>query len=295
MPALSLPALSDAMAEAVTAAARSVVAVRARARGTSSGVLWHPDVVVTAEEILEQDEDLRVTLPDGSSTEASLAGRDHTTDIAVLRLATEATVTERPKAAGNVSPGTLALAIGRAGTDPIAAFGIVAQASGAWRSSTGGLVDARIRLNMELSPRAEGGALIAADGGLIGMAVFGPRRGVIAIPTLTIERVVPKLLAEGRVATGYLGLGMQTVRISPEGAVKDGAIVLSVDQDGPSAAAGVLQGDIIVGFGGEPVRGVPGLLNHLDPDRIGQDAKLDLIRAGQPVSVTVKIGERPNP
>jgi S1-C subfamily serine protease len=294
MPKKHLTALSDALVELVASTASFVVAVQG-ARSNTSGLLWEPDIVVTAEEVLEEDEEITVTPPDGKVVAGHVAGRDPTTDIAVLRLLEPAANAGRPSPAAPVAPGGIAVVVGRAGSEVVTALGIVAQVGGEWRSSTGGLIDARLRFDVWLPSRAEGGALVTADGGLIGMAAFGPGRRVIAIPYATIERVVPMLLETGRIGRGYLGLGLQTVRLGGAGEERSGAMILSVDLDGPGAAAGILQGDIIVAIDGDSLQGVKSLMGHLGPESVGRDARLDVIRGGRQSSITVTVGERPNP
>ena len=120
---------SEHLAAIVAAAARSVVAVHAGGRRSSSGMVWQPGIAVGAEETVERDTDLWLTLPDGRRVEATLAGRDPSTDIAVLRFAEASTVpaalAAAPFAAG-LRPGHMVLAVGRADGDVIAAHGMVA-------------------------------------------------------------------------------------------------------------------------------------------------------------------------
>ena len=108
--------------------------------------------------------------------------------------------------------GEAIFAIGNHGGSPLASFGIVALATGSWRSSRGGTIDNFLRLDLTLSPAAEGGALVDTHGRVLGMTVLGPRRRVLAIPTSTIERAVDQLLARGHVFRAYLGAGLRPVR-----------------------------------------------------------------------------------
>src|SRR4029077_2161897 len=148
------------------------------------------------------------------------------------------------------------------------ALGVVSRASGPWRSLRGGDIDARIELDMRLRKSAEGGLVLNAGGEAIGMAVFGPRRRVLVIPSATIERVAPKLESQGRVARGYLGLGLQPVAI--DGSDGSGTMVMSVDPHGPGAQAGIHQGDILISWNGEPIPHVQSLLRALGPESVGQ-------------------------
>jgi S1-C subfamily serine protease len=290
--------LSNHLAALVASAAQSVVAVHGRGRRPSSGLIWEPGLVVTAEEAVERDTDLAVTLPGGQRVEATLAGRDPSTDIAVLRYTADGATTPGFAAqtfATALQPGHLAVAVGRFDGDATAALGIVALAGPAWRSSQGGLIDARLRIDAQLPAVAEGGALVAADGSLIGMAVFGPRRRVLTIPAATLARIAPAIKDKGHIARGYLGVGLQRVALpASDGAeARRGAMVVTLDPAGPARTAGILQGDIIVAVGGTAVTGLRSLYQHLGPETVGQKTAIDLIRAGARAKVDVTIAPRP--
>lgn len=293
--------LSCDFAALVAAAAPAVVAVHGGGRRPSSGIIWQPGVVVTAEETIapdsNDDTNLAVVLPGGNRVEARLAGRDPSTDIAVLRYDAAPppqTFAATPAATG-VQAGHLALAIGSAEGGPVAALGMVSFAGSPWRSRLGGHIDARLVIDARLPAIAEGGALIAADGSFIGMAVFGPRRRVLAIPAATIARMTPVILDKGHITRGYLGVGLQRVGLpAADGAhARRGAMVVTLDPEGPARTAGILQGDIIIAFGGAAVSGPRSLYDQLGPDAVGRKLAVDLIRAGAPVSVDVIIASRP--
>src|SRR5580700_3582986 len=182
----ALAALSDSTAQLVERTARSIVAVHSGGRWPASGIHWRSGIVVTAEEVLERDENIRLTLPGGRLVEASLAGRDPTTDVAVLRFQPDGLPTAET-ARAPLRTGEAIFAIGNHDGSALAAFGIVAVAAGSWRSSRGGTIDNFLRLDLTLSPAAEGGALVDAQGRVLGMTVLGPRRRALAIPTSTIE------------------------------------------------------------------------------------------------------------
>ena len=171
---------------------------------------------------------------------------------------------------------------------PTAALGVTSLIGGPWRSLRGGDIDARVELDVSLPHSHQGGLALDASGDAIGMAVRGARR-VIVIPSVTIERVAGKLETHGRVARGYLGLGLQPVKLD-DGV---GAMVMSVDKSGPSAAAGIRQGDVIVGWNDEKLSGVRPLLRSLGPDSVGSVVNLSVRRGGEPMRLTLTIGERP--
>jgi S1-C subfamily serine protease len=193
-----LASLADSTAELVERAARSVVAVHSGGRRPVSGIHWRSGIVVTAEEVLERDENIKLALPGGRLVEASLAGRDPTTGVAVLRFQPDGLPVAATTSA-TLRAGETVLAVGNYDGSPLAALGIVALAGGPWHSARGGTIDNFIRLDLALSPLGEGGALVNARGQLVAMTVLGPRHRAIAIPASTIERSVDQLLARGQV------------------------------------------------------------------------------------------------
>jgi S1-C subfamily serine protease len=283
----SLQEFSGALSSLVPKIAPSIVSIQSR-RSRFSGFVWRPGLIVTAEQALPEEGEISIALPGGDVLSAQVAGRDATTDMALLR-ADASKLQPIAAAAAPVSTGSLALALGREDGDPIAALGLVSRSAGAWRSLRGGEIDARIELDMRLRRTAEGGLAVDAEGRAIGMVVFGPRQRVLVIPFSTIERVAARLESHGRIPRGYLGLGLQPVAIE-DGA---GAMVMSVDPSGPGAMAGILQGDILVAWNDEPIRHVQSLLRTLGPDSVGQKITLGLRRGGESRQVPLTIAERP--
>jgi S1-C subfamily serine protease len=293
-----LVAFSDHAGQLVERTAGSIVAVHGGGRRSSSGIHWRSGIIVTAEEALERDEDIKITLPGGRLVEAALAGRDPTTDVAVLRFQPDGLAAAQTADAASLRAGHVVLAIGNHQGAPVASLGIVAVAGGAWHSLRGGAIDSLIRLDLALSQAAEGGALVDAQGRVVGMAVLGPRRRALAIPTATIERVVDQLLAKGHVYRGYLGAGLQPVRLGraaedaqPSGGGR-GILVVSIDPDGPAARAGLLVGDIVTTWNAKPVERVREVMRFLSPDSVGHPVDLGLLRGGAPTALKIVIGER---
>jgi len=186
--------------------------------------------------------------------------------------------------------GALAVVAGAREGAAAAALGIVSFVGPQWRSLRGGLIDARIELDAALVHSSEGGLALDASGQALGMTVFGPRRRTLVIPMTTIDRVADILATKGRIARGYVGLSLQPVKLDAGGT---GAMATSVDPKGPGAATGVRQGDIIVAWDGEPIRGVHQLVRALGPDSVGASVKLTLRRGGEPIETALTIGERP--
>jgi S1-C subfamily serine protease len=291
-----LVVFSDHTAELVERVAGSVVAVHGGGRRSSSGIHWRSGIIVTAEEALERDDGIKLTLSGGRLVEAALVGRDPTTDVAVLRFQPEGLGTAQMLDVASLRAGHVVLAIGDHQGAPVVSLGIVAVAGGPWHSLRGGSIDSLIRLDLRLSPVAEGGALVDTQGRVAGMAILGPRRRALAIPTSTINRVVDQLVAKGHVFRGYLGAGLQPVRLPSNDAKSSGSgrgiLVVSTDPDGPAARAGLLVGDIVTAWDGKPVGRVREVIHSLGPDSVGHAVDLGVLRGGAPTAFKVVIGER---
>ncbi len=285
-----LAALSNELAAAVERTGKSVVAVHARPRFSSSGVFWRPGIIVTAEHTIRREEEITVTLPDGSNSPATLAGSDSGTDIAVLKVAA-AGEPVRP-ATGDPVPGNLALAIARSQDSGVnASMGIVSAVSGDWRTWRGGRLDHYIRLDLTMFPNTSGGAVVNSDGGAIGIATSVLSRiAGVAIPAATVNRVLDQILARGHVTRGYLGVGLQPVELPDH---HKGLIVLSLEQEGPADKAGVLIGDILVSLGGTAVDDTEDIQARLEGHAVGQSVDAEFLRGGSSRKIAIVIGERP--
>jgi len=287
-----LVALSNELAGAVEQAGRAVVAVNARPRFASSGVVWRPGVIVTAEHAIRRREEIGITLPDGRSTSATLVGRDAGTDLAVLKLAENGTPAATFGASETLRPGHVVLAIGRSPDSGVnATMGIMSAVSGPWRSWRGGQIDQYLRLDLTLYPGSSGGAVVDTAGRVLGIATSALSRiAGLAVPASTVNRVVDELLRAGHVSHGYLGLGLHPVAL-PDG--NTGLIVLSAEADGPAARAGVLIGDIVVALGGKPVRDTDDIQSALDGQSVGKPIAAGIVRGGKVIEIDITVGERP--
>jgi S1-C subfamily serine protease len=280
--------LSAALEGMVAQFAPSVVSVASH-RMLASGFVWRPGLVVTSDEGLAEEGEVSVTLPGGEEIAARIAGRDPGTAVALLKV-------ERPDlrpvamAAAVPPPGALVLAVGAEGGAPTAALGVVAVGKGPWQSLRGGEIDARVELDARLRGTAEGGLAVNAAGQAFGMTVFAPRRRVLVIPSVTIGRVAAKLEAHGRIPRGYLGLALRPVTVEDGGS---GVMVMSVDPNGPGAAADIHQGDVLVRWDGKPIGRLQPLLRSLGPDSVGRVLALELRRGGRPHQAQLRIAERP--
>ncbi|OCK59479.1 S1C family serine protease [Bradyrhizobium sp. LMTR 3] len=288
-----LPSLSSALADVVARTKSAIVSVHSH-RSRASGFIWKPGLIVTADEALADEGEVSVKFADGTTQSAKIAGRDHTTDVALLRLDTRSDGGETIPDTASVafSPvvpdlGSLIVVVAAEHGVPTTALGVVSLIGSRWRSLRGGEIDARIELDVRLRSSHEGGLAVNASGEAIGMAVQGVRR-ILVIPGATIDRIAGRLETHGRIARGYLGVGLQPIKLD-DGV---GAMVMSVDKSGPSAAAGILQGDVIVGWNNEKLTGMRSLMRSLGPDSIGTVIDITIRRAGQPVQIKLTVGER---
>ena len=298
----ALTTLSDDLSGAVDAAARSVVAIRGGRRMGASGVLWRPGVVVTTDHALESDDDLQVVLPDGARLDAAVAGRDPSTDVAVLQLKGCDLAPIEKASADTIAVGRVVLAIARPGSDgPAASMGVISAVSGPWNTWRGGRVDRFIRADVSVYPGFSGGPLVDTSGSALGVNTSGlTRHWSVTLPVTTVDRVVDALLARGRIARGYIGVGLQSVRI-PDAIASalrlsrgGGAIVVAVEPGSPADKGGMLIGDVLVGLGDGVVADVEDLQALLGPDTVGTRVVLRIIRAGALAEVGLTVGERPD-
>src|ERR1700680_3132565 len=249
--------LSNALVRETDRAAASIVAIHTEARGSSSGVVWRSGIIVTAEHALRRDEEIHVTLPNGRIVPATLAGRDASTDLAVLKCAEAASPVAEISDVSAIKPGSLVLVVGRTrASGPVAALGavsLVASERATWICPP---LSPYVRLDVGLQPTAVGGAVIDAYGRAIGIATprFA-RFGAIAVTATTLNRVVDALLRAGHIPHGYLGVGLHPIRL-PEALrqtlqrnEKTAAIVVEVEPDGPAHKAGIIIGDLLITFG----------------------------------------------
>jgi S1-C subfamily serine protease len=295
-----LVALSNALALAAERAAASVVAVHTGARGSSSGVHWRTGVIVTAEHALRRDEEIRITLPEGRVVPATLAGRDPATDLAVLRTEAGALAAAELAPAEPLKVGSLALVVGRTReSGPVAAMGVISLVTLERRTWSGGRLSPYVRLDVGLQPTASGGAVVDGGGRILGVAT--PRLtpfGAVAIPAGVVNRVAGALLEKGHIPRGFLGVGLQPVRL-PEGlrrqlslSASAAVMVVELEPGGPATQAGVLLGDILVSLEGKPLAHLEDVQVHLDSNSIGKPLRAQLIRGGALKDLAIAVGER---
>ena len=294
--------LSNELAQLTGRAAASVVGVHTEIRGSSSGVIWRPGIIVTSEHALRRDEEIQVTLPNARVVSATLAGRDASTDIAVLKCAEADSAVAASGDMAQVKPGSLTLVVGRTrASGPVAALGVVSLVAPDRRTWTGGSLAPYIRLDVSLQPTAVGGVVISPQGGTIGLATprFG-RFGAIAVAASVINKIADTLLKKGRVPRGYLGVGLQPVtlpgnlRESLKQKERTAAIVLEIQPDGPADKAGIVIGDILVSLAGHPIARPGDIQSLLVGDAIGKSLPLKFVRGGSIQETHIVVAERPH-
>jgi len=295
-----LETISNELAAATEKVGSSVVAVHARRWMPTSGIEWKKGVVVTVHHGVQRDEDIKVLLDGGRAVSAKLAGRDPSTDLAVLRI--EEVTSGAPQLGDSTSLrlGHLVLALGRTRRgDLVASSGIIGGISGEWRNRRGGQLDQHIRLDLALYPGFSGGPLLNARGEVVGVNTRGLGHGrAVTVPVATVNRVVEELLEKGRIARPYLGIAMQPVEV-PENMraklpaeTRVGLLVMHVENGGPAEKAGVLLGDVLFEVGGKTVGHLDAIQDSLATAKIGDVLEIRLIRAGEIKAVSVALGER---
>jgi S1-C subfamily serine protease len=295
-----LSAVSNDLAAAVDTVGRSVVAIHARRRIPASGVVWQPGVVVAAHHTIQRDDDITIALHDGTSASATLAGRDPSTDLAVLRLDTTAAAPAIAAATDAPRVGQLVLALGRPGGSVTASLGIVSAVGGEWRTWQGGAIDRFVRLDLAVYDGFSGGPLVDAAGRVLGINTSGLARATaVTVPASTVTRVAGQLLARGHVARGWLGIATQPVRLPPalrrsvNGEADVGLVVVNVEPDSPADRGGLQVGDILIAMDDRAVSDPGDILASLGGDRIGQAVSLRIARGGKAETLSVTVGERP--
>ena len=289
---------SQELAEAMAIAGRSVVRVDGRRRLGASGVVWSEDgLIVTAHHVLERDDDIKVGLPEGETAQATLVGRDPTTDLAVLRTDGKGLDPAGWSEPGDARVGNLVLALGRPGKTVQATLGIVSALGDSWRTRAGGHIDRYLQTDVVMYPGFSGGPLVDSGGRALGLNSSRLLRGATtAVPAPTIRRTVEALLKHGRVRRGYLGIGAQIARLPEDQAKKldqeTGLLLVSVESDSPAHRAGLVLGDTIISMDGHPVRHLDDLVAALGVDSVGKSLKTKILRGGVAQDLTVTVGER---
>jgi S1-C subfamily serine protease len=290
--------LSERLAAVVEEAGRSVVRVEGRRGAPASGVAAGADgVIVTANHTLERDDEIGIGLPDGRFATAVLLGRDPTTDVAALRVEEASLSQARWEEDPVLKAGHLLLAVSRPGRSARASLGVVNAFGEGWRTPAGGRIDRYIQSDIALQAGFSGSLLVDVSGRALGMNTSSLLRGgSLAVPAATVHRVVRQLVAHGGIRRGFFGVGVYPVRLPLDARERaDSSVALlvhSVQPGGPAEKAGVLLGDAICSIDGHPTGGPSDLVAVLEEDRIGTEAAVRILRAGEIVDLRIVIGAR---
>jgi serine protease Do len=289
------------ISETTNSAGKSIVAVDGRSGHTSAGIVWRRDAIVTAAHAIRHETNIGVVFGPGRSVMARLAGRDRGTDIALLKL--DQDIDALPANFGNAQPlsvGQFVIAVARTRRGNIvASSGIISGLMGEWQVSRT-RIDQFIRPDLNLYPGFSGGALLDATGALMGLNTSGLLRGKpITIPSSTVLRIAEEISATGHVAKPYVGLVMQAVQIpdslQKRAGVSHGAglLVMHVEPAGPADEAGVLLGDVLVDMDGRAFSDLEDLSEVLGQKGAGKEVQTSLIRGGNRLQLTIRVGNRP--
>ncbi len=292
----ALSTLSNQLADAVERVRRSLVQVNGRPRQPASGIVAGENLVLTADHVIEREDDLTVQTDDERTLPAQFAGRDPVSDLAVLRVA--GLGAEVAAQAGEARVGQIILAVGRPSSHgPMASLGVVSAVGGPLRTARGGVLERFIQTDATPYPGFSGGALIDARGAVVGVLTTGLVGGVpLAVPAALAWRTAATLAAHGQVKRGYLGISSQPVAL-PEGqragrAQESGLLVVRVEPNSPASRAGLLLGDVLVALDGQPVADIDDLQALLTGERVGRAVPVEVIRAGTLQTLQITIGQR---
>jgi serine protease Do len=291
----TLQEISDGLAATVEAAGAGVVEVRARRGRSATGIVWDKEHVLTSSHSIEDADEITVVFGD-KEAKGAVVGRDPGTDLALLKVDGLGATPAGRGSAADLKPGQLVLAIGRPG-ELQATFGAVVSTQSRRRGWRGSGIDRLVRTDTHLYQGFSGGPLVDASGKVVAINSWYYGRGETkSLPVETAASIAESLAKHGRIKQPYLGIGTQPVYLAEEvretAGQASGLMVISVEAGSPAAQAGLLQGDTLVGIGGESVAGMTDLYRALRSLEVGSKQTLQVIRAGEVKSLEVTVGER---
>jgi S1-C subfamily serine protease len=292
----TLAGLSSQMADAVATIGQSLVTVFGRDRQAATGIVYAPGLVLTADHVLERDDGITIGTADGNTHPARLAGRDGSTDLAILRV--DGLTAPVAAVASSTRVGQIALAVARPSTEGVqASAGIISQIAGPVRMGRGAQLERYIRTDAIPYPGFSGGALTDANGAAYGLLTTGLARGAaVAIPMDIALRVAGTLTSHGYIKRGYLGIVTQQVAMPPaqrkHGSPEHALLVVKVEEGSPAEQGGVLIGDLLLSLHGKALSDADDLLGMLNGDTVGKALSLVVSRGGQPATLSVTVGQK---
>jgi S1-C subfamily serine protease len=309
-----LDAYSEAVAGAVGKTQAAVVHVEVRAKnprapespvgGSGSGFFISPDgYIMTNSHVVHGADELRVFLADGRRLAAELVGDDPETDLAILRISgsdfTHLTLADSDQ----VRPGQIAIALGSPmGFQQTVTAGIVSGLGRSLRGASGRLIDDLIQTDAALNPGNSGGPLIDTRGEVIGVntAMIRPAQGIcFAIASNLARWVAGWLIKDRLIRRSFIGVSGQNVPLLRTLVrhyrlpVETGVLAVSIEAGSPAADAGLQEGDIIIGFAGQPIPAIDALHKQLTAEHIGRRSSLTILRHTERLTIPITPRESP--
>ncbi len=289
--------LSNQMADAVERVSSALVLVNGRQGRPASGIVYAQDLVLTADHVLEREDDLTIETHDKHTFPATFVGRDRTTDLALLKVANLG-LGPAIQATEQAKVGQFVLAVGRSPNEgPMASVGIVSAVGGPIRIPEGATLERYIRTDAIPYPGFSGGPLIDTQGTVIGITTTGlVNSATLAIPATIAWGIAETLAQQGFIKRGYLGISSQLVQL-PEaqrgGRTEDhGLLIVQVDEGSPAQKGGLLLGDILVALDNHPLKDAEDLRSLLSGDRVGKTIPITVNRGGKIQTLQVTVGQR---
>ena len=289
--------LSNQMADAVERIGPALALVNGRPRQPASGVVYGQDLVLTADHVLEREDDLTIQTHDKRTLPAQFVGRDLATDLAVLRVA-DLGLAAAPVSEETARVGQMVMAVGRTSNDgPMASSGVISIIGGPLRTGRGVTLERYIRTDATPYPGFSGGPLIDMQGAVIGILTTGLVNGIaLAIPMDIAKNIADTLVKQGYIKRGYLGISSQLVRLPDAqraGQTQEhGLLIVKVDENSPAEKGGLMLGDILVALDGHTINDSEDLQILLTGDRVGKAIPIDVIRGNTLQTLQVTVGQR---
>ncbi len=293
----TVSAFSNQLADGVEHISRSLVLVNGRQRQPGSGIVFGQDLILTADHVLEREEDITIVTHDKRTLPAQFVGRDLSSDLAVLRVAglnlPVATLADQPARVGQ-----FVLSVGRPSEDgPMASVGIVSAVGGPLNLGRGLTLERYIRTDAIPYPGFSGGPLVDASGAVLGILTTGLVGGLsLIVPMSVAWRIGEALAQHGYIKRGFLGISSQPVAIpvAQRGGrnQESGLLIMRVEDGSPAQKSGLLVGDILLTFAGKPLTNAEHLQALLSGDLVGKQTQAELLRGGNVQTLNVTVGQR---
>ncbi|MBI3596310.1 MAG: trypsin-like peptidase domain-containing protein [Nitrospirae bacterium] len=267
-------------------------------RGTGSGFIFTKDgLILTNSHVVHRAAEIEVTLSDGRQFQADVVGDDPETDLAVIRISAPNLTPARLGDSKTIRPGQLVVAIGNPyGFQATVTAGVVSALGRSLRSRTGRLIDDVIQTDAALNPGNSGGPLVNSRGEVIGVntaVIMGAQGICFAIAVDTAKFVASRLIRDGKIRRGYIGVAGQNVPLHRrlvrfhDLQVESGVLVVSIEPNSPAQRAGLIEGDVIIGYDGRPITGIDDLHKVLTENAVGAPAPLTILRRSEKITLDI--------